>query len=144
MSQISPHRPQMTPEAHIWLESTKNMSRTPFQYKRVARASSGQKIFRARWCRAPWRFRRTEFFNIFLKPLSKNLGPGAQRPQSALIFPKHVILSENEIKRGHGGAGQGSTPNPKCFGFRAREYCLLLCCFRVCLNFSILSRMGSK
>ena len=57
---MAPDRPKMTPEALIWWESTKNVSRTPFQYKRVTPASLGLKgpppqLFSlwARWRRAP-------------------------------------------------------------------------------------------
>ncbi len=112
----------MTPKAPIWWESTKNVSREPFQYKRVTPASLGQKnffrknFFWARWRRAP-QGALTAFspHYIFLymsvTPLTKNWGPGAPRPHSALIFQKHVILAHFGPKWGPGGAAKGFGPN---------------------------------
>ncbi len=51
---------------------------------------------RGRWAPQARRFRRTIFFVCVCDPLTRNGGPGARRPQSALIFPKHVILGLSE------------------------------------------------
>ena len=114
---MAPNRPQMTPEAPIWWESTKSVSRTHFQYKRVAPASLGPKgpqmyfPLWAPWRRAPQGARSAFsppyiFLCMSVTPLTKNGGPGAPRPQSALIFPKHVILGHFGPKLGPCGAGR--------------------------------------
>ncbi len=115
-AKMAPDRPKMTPEAPIWWESTKNVSRTPFQCKRVAPASLGPKgplkffSLWARWRRAPQGARSAFsphyiFLHISVTPITKNWGPGAPRPLSALIFPKHIILGHFGPKWGPGGAG---------------------------------------
>ena len=121
---MAPDRPQMTPKAPIWWESTKNASRTPFQYKRVAPASLGPKgppkffSLWARWRRAP-QGARSAFsphyiiLRISVTPKTKNWGPGAPRPQSALIFPKHVFWGHFGPKWAPGGAGWA--PSSKFF-----------------------------
>ena len=106
---MAPDRPQMAPEAPIWWEMTKNESRTPFQYKRVAPASLGPKNIFAKKIWGPDGAGAFSPLLIFLymsvTPLAKNGGPGALRPQSALIFPKHAILGHFWPKSGPGGAG---------------------------------------
>ena len=92
---MAPNLPQMTPKAPIWWESTENVSRTPFQYKRIDPASWGQKSalqknWGARWRRAPQgalsAFSPHYIFCICLWPLWQKRGSWGPAPAVGADF----------------------------------------------------------